>query len=292
VIEGVSSDESSEVRTGATMLVLAADPENRRMLRKVSDGPVEWSADQIARILPTGEEMLFISFTIEQWLQKAPNGPLAIDSTDGKRAIPALAAGWSATVVHALAVQPRTLPELEREIEGLGASALRRRLEPMLELGMVDASAGGGEGTLYRATDWLRAAIAPLIAAARFERRYAPAQTPPIAPLDVEAGYLMALPLLSLPEEASGVARLTINVPVHGEPVPAGAMATVEHGRITAIGTELSDRFDASLEGPPTAWLDAVIEPVASRLFPEGDEDLATDMLVGLHEVLFGVPVL
>lgn len=273
------------------MVVLAADPDNRRMLRKVSDGPVEWSSDQIARILPSGEEVLFISFVIEQWLQKAPSGPMAIDSAEGKRAVPALATGWSTTIVHALAVRPQTLTELDRAIDGLDSTALRGQLETMTEIGLVEASAGDGEGTLHRITDWLRAAIAPLIAATRFERRYAPAETPGIAPLDVEAGFLMALPLLGLPPGASGVCRLVIDVPVHGEPIPTGVMARVEQGRIAAISTELGDEFDASLEGPPTAWLDAVINPLASRLYPEGDEDLATDLLVALHEVLFGVPV-
>lgn len=291
VIRAGFSGGSSEARAGATMLVLAADPANRRMLRKVSDGPIEWSSNQIARILPSGEEVLFISFVIEQWLQKAPSGPLAIDSADGERAIPALANGWSTTIVHALAVRPRTLTELEREIEALSGPALRHCLEAMTEVGLVKASAGDGEGTLYRITDWLRAAIAPLIAAARFERRYAPAETPGIAPLDVEAGFLMALPLLNLAAEASGLCRLEITVPVHGEPVPTGVMARVEHGRIAAVSTELEDEFDALLEGPPTAWLDAVISPVASRLYPEGDEDLAAAALAALHEVLFGIPV-
>jgi DNA-binding HxlR family transcriptional regulator len=291
VIGAGASERTGEVRAGATMLILASDPDNRRVLRKVSEGPVEWSAEKVAQILPSGEEVLFISFTIEQWLQKAPSGPMAIDSAEGKRAVPALAAGWSAAIVHALAVQPCTLPELERRIEGFGVAVLRRRLETMVELGLVEASAGDGEGTLYRITDWLRAAIAPLIAAARFERRYAPAQTPPIEPLDVEAGFLMALPLLRLPIASSGTCQVAIDVPVHGEPVRAGAMARVEHGAIAAISTELHDDFHASLVGPPTAWLDAVVNPLASRLCPDGDEDLATDMLIALHEVLFGIPV-
>jgi DNA-binding HxlR family transcriptional regulator len=273
------------------MLVLASDPANRRVLRKVSDGPVEWSADRIARILPTGEEVLFIGFVIEQWLQKAPAGPIDIESPEAKMAIPALAAGWSSTVVHALAAQPRTVTDLERTVDGLGPAALRHQLDALQSVDLIEASAGDGEGTVYRITDWLRAAIAPLIAGARFEHRYAPTETPAIAPLDVDAGFLMALPLLVMPKDTNGLSRLAIDVPVHGEPIPAGAMARAENGRIASISTELQDEADASLEGPPMAWLDAVIDPLGSRLYPEGDEDLAATMLVGLHEVLFGVPV-
>jgi DNA-binding HxlR family transcriptional regulator len=273
------------------MLVLAADPANRDMLRKDADGPVEWSADQIARILPTGEEVLFITFTIEQWLQKAPGGTIGIDSERARKAIPALAEGWSSTIVHALAVQPRTVTELERAIEGLGPAGLRHRLEAMQEVGLVEARPSAGEGALYTVTDFLRAAIAPLAAGARFEHRYAPAETPGIEPLDVEAAFLLSLPLLRLPADIGGLCRLVVDVPVHGEPIPTGAMARVEHGQIASISTELSEECDALLEGPPTAWLDAVIEPLYSRLLPEGDEDLAAAVLAGLHEVLYGIPV-
>lgn len=288
---GLSGGSFRQARAGAIMLVLASDPSNRSILREVSEGPIEWSPNQIARILPSGKEVLFISFVIEQWLQKAPGGPMDIEGPEAKAAIPALAAGWSSTVVHALAAQPRTVTELGRTIDDLGPAALRHQLDAMQAVGLIEASAGDGEGTVYRITDWLRAAIAPLIVGARFEHRYAPTETPAIAPLDVDAGFLMGLPLLGLPADTNGLCRMTINVPVHGDPVPAGAMARVEHGRIASISTELQDEADASLEGPPMAWLDAVIDPLASRLYPEGDEDLAATLLVGLHEVLFGIPV-
>jgi DNA-binding HxlR family transcriptional regulator len=289
--EEISGGGWGNARAGAVMLVLAADPSNRDVLRSVADGPVEWSPDQIARILPTGEEVLFITFVIEQWLQKAPGGAMDIDGPRAKKAIPALAAGWSASIVHALAVHPRTVTELEREIEGLGPAALRRRLEAMREAGLVEARPSDGEGALYAVTDFLRAAIAPLAAGARFEHRYAPADTPGIKPLDAEAAFLLSLPLLRLPREVDGLCRLVVKVPVHGDPVPTGAMARVEHGEIAAVSTELREECDALLEGPPTAWLDAVIDPLSSRLYPEGDEDLAAALLVGLHEMLFGLPV-
>jgi DNA-binding HxlR family transcriptional regulator len=285
------NEGSSKARAGAIMLLLAADPSNRNLLRKVSEGPVEWAPDKIARILPSGEEVLFISFTIEQWLQKATGGAMRIDSAPARRAIPALAEGWSSTVVHALAVEPQTMPELERAVEGLARPALRRQLDAMQEVGLVEARPNDGEGALYAVTDFLRAAIAPLAAGARFEHRYAPGDTPGIARLDVEAAFLLTLPLLQLPADVGGVCRLQVRVPVHGEAVPTGAMARVEHCRIASVSTELGDRYDASLEGPPTAWLDAVIDPLASRLYPDGDEDLAAAMLISLHETLFGVPV-
>lgn len=274
------------------MLLIASEPESRNVLREVSDGPVEWSPDRIARILPSGEELLFIAFTIEQWLRKAPGGPIGIDGEAASRAIPALAEGWSSTVAHALAAGPRTAAALEDEIEGVGAVRLRRLLETMVEAGLLEERPGEEDGApRYAVTDFLRAGMAPIAAGARFEQRYAPAGTPRLDVLDVEAGLRLALPLLRLPPELEGVCRLGVSVVVNARSVPVGVMARVERGRVVSVSTELSGEFDALLEGPTTAWIDAAVEPLASRLLPEGDEDLAAAVLAGLHDVLFGVRV-
>jgi DNA-binding HxlR family transcriptional regulator len=292
VSEPGKDEEATRARAGATMLLIASEPENRSVLREVSDGPIEWSRDRIARILPSGEEILFIAFTIEQWLRKAPGGPIGIEGEAAGRAIPALAEGWSSTVVHALAARPRTAAELEDEVEGVGAARLRRLLEAMVEVGLLEERPDGAdEARRYAVTDFLRAGMAPIAVGARFEQRYVPAGTPRLDVLDVEAGMRLALPLLRLAPGVEGVCRLGVSVVVDARSVSVGAMARVERGRVVSVSTELSGEFDALLEGPTTAWIDAAVEPLASRLLPEGDEDLAAAVLAGLHDVLFGVRV-
>ena len=61
--------------------------------------------------------------------------------------VAALAESWSATVVHMLAREPMTLPELDAAIEGLGLRAVKRHLKAMQRTGQVEALAESGEPT-------------------------------------------------------------------------------------------------------------------------------------------------
>jgi DNA-binding HxlR family transcriptional regulator len=270
---------------------MATSSIKREILRELSDRPLRWGAGREARITPAGREMLFVAFVAELWLQSAPAGPLPFDSDEGERAIAALVDGWSSTVVHALAAQPLTINELECAVEGLSRRALKRRLLAMQSTGQIEARPSDGEGAIYAVTDWLRAGIAPLAAAARLERRSPAEGMAPIAPLDVEAAFLLTLPLLELPTELSGSCRLGVEFGEGSRSNVAGATALVEDGRVTACATRLEDRTDAWAIAPAGSWLDTVIEPDARRVQSGGDRRLARALMDGLHGTLFGIPV-
>ncbi len=280
------------MRAGARLLPMATSRIKRKILRELSEHPVQWGPGREARITSAGREMLFVAFVAEQWLQKAPGGPLPFDSDDGERAITALVEGWSSTVVHALAAQPLTLRELERAIECLSRRALKRRLLAMQRSGQVEAGPSDGDGAIFAVTDWLRAGIAPLTAAARLERRNPTEDMAPIAPLDVEAAFLLTLPLLELPGELSGSCRLGVELEDGERSQTAGMTARVEDGRVTACAVRLDSPADAWAIAPAGEWLDTVIEPDAKRVRSGGDRRLALALLDGLHETLFGIPVL
>jgi DNA-binding HxlR family transcriptional regulator len=269
---------------------MATSSVKREILRELSEHPLRWGGSREARITPAGREMLFIAFVAERWLQNAPAGPLPFDSDAGERAVAALVDGWSSTVVHALAARPLDLRELERAVEVLSPRALKRRLLAMQRAGQIETSSSG-EGTLYAVTDWLRAGIAPLAAAARLERRNPGDGMAPIAPLDVEAAFLLTLPLLALPTELSGSCRLGVEIGDLGRSRIAGATVQVEGGRITACAPCLDESADAWAIASTGEWLDTVIEPDARRVKSGGDRYLARALLDGLHETLFGVPV-
>jgi DNA-binding HxlR family transcriptional regulator len=280
------------MRAGARLLTMATSSIKREILRELSDRPLRWGPSREARITPAGREMLFVAFVAERWLQSAPAGPLPFDSDDGERAVAALVDGWSSTVVHALAVQPLTLRELERAIECLSRRALKRRLLAMQRAGQVEGRPNGGEGPTYAVTDWLRAGIAPLAAAARLERRNPSDEMAPIAPLDVEAAFLLTLPQLTLPVGLSGSCRLGVELDDHGGSRIVGATVRVENGRIASCAIGLEESADAWAIASAGDWLDTVIEPDAKFVRSGGDRHLARALLGGLHQTLFGVPVL
>lgn len=298
MIGGGLSGNLSGGRAGAHVLALAGASANRDLASEVSDALPPWKQvafappdDKMAMILPSVDEIYFVRFAVEQWLQRAPGGALKIGSEEADAAVLALAEGWSKAVVHALAARPMTLTELDGAVGGFGREALEPRLAAMRDAGLVEARPGDAEGALYAATDWLRAGIAPLLAAARFEHHFDPAELPKIETLDVEAGFLLTLPLVELPAELTGLCRLVVELPRVDVILPAGAMARVEGGRVVSCTPRLGEEADAFATGPPTAWMDAVINPPASRVIPEGDERLARALIEGLHDLLFGLPV-
>jgi len=298
VIGSGLNGKAGGARAGAHVLALAGASANRDALAELSSPFMPWDDAALERedgcmamIMPSVDEIYFVRFAAEQWLQKAPGGALRIGSKTADAAVLALAEGWSNAVVHALASRPLTMTELDRAVGGVGQAALEPRLAAMRDAGLVEARPSDAEGALYAATDWLRAGIGPLLAAARFEHHFDPVELPRIESLDVEAGFLLTLPLIELPAKLTGDCRLVVELPRVEVIIPAGVMARAEGGRVVSCTARLREEADAFATGPPTAWMDAVINPPASRVIPEGNERLARALIEGLHDLLFGIPV-
>lgn len=291
------------MRTGSRTVAMLASSISSQILRALSGGPMgltELGRDlgspiQIpgrdpdaveAKITPSGREMLFVSATLEDWLEKAPGGVLPFGGDGATEAIEALADSWSSTMLHALAAGPRSLDELDSASDTAGYPSMERCLEAMRLSGQVEARRGDGEGAAFSVTDWLRQGLAPLVAAARMEQRHI-ADAPQVAPLDVEAAFQLAVPLLRLPVDLSGSCRLALELTDAAVPQQAGAMVQVEEGRIVACTVDLQGAPDAGATGDLSTWFSAVIQSDTDDMELDGDEGLARALLDGLHDVLF-----
>lgn len=278
------------MRAGAQLLMMATDPINRGILRTALEHPVEVEPGRSFRVSSGGREALFVAFVVERWLQNAPHGPVPFDGPEAEGTVAALAESWSATVVHMLAREPMTVPELDTVIEGLGRRAVERHLEAMQSTGQVEALAESGEA-IYALTDWARAGIAPLIASARLERRNPMEGMAPIDALDVDAGFRLSLPLLTLPMELSGICRLGLNLDETERSAMTGVTARIEEGRVVSCHDGLDIKANAWAAATAADWLDTVVEPDAKRVRTGGDRWLSGALLDSLHKTLFGVPV-
>ncbi len=239
-------------------------------------------------LMRSGRDLLFVAEVLSGWLAASPEGELELGTPAAKSAIKALVEGWSAGVVRALAARPFSLTKLCRIITGLSYPALERRLGAMRLAGQIEPSPGAGRGTPYKASEWLRCAIAPLAAAARWERLHAPGQTPPIGKIDVESAFLLGLPLASLPEGQTGDCRLVVEMRSReGETRLAGAISRVKNGRIVSTVARLEGDPTAWLSGSAGDWLRAVFEDDKRGLDVGGDCDLALNLLDGLRGALF-----
>lgn len=236
-----------------------------------------------------GRELLGVADALQSWLGESPEGPIALGSTAAKSSTKALVEGWSSTIVRALAARPLSLTELNRLISGLNYPSIERRLASMRTAGLIEARSSEARGTPYAATDWLRRAIAPISAACLWERRHIPALATAVGRIDVEAGFLLSIPVLRLPDDLSGACRLAVefrNGKVESR--LAGVLVEVRDGRVVSCLARLQGHADAWASGSADAWFSAVNEGDTGRLEIGGDWHLVTALLDALHDSLFG----
>jgi DNA-binding HxlR family transcriptional regulator len=240
-------------------------------------------------LTPVGRELWGAARVLQGWLQAAPEGPLPLGSGDAKSTVKALVEGWDTTMVRALAARPLSLTELNGLINCLSYPSLERRLGAMRLAGQIERVPGPGRGTPYKVTEWLRRGVAPLGAAARWERLHAPEQTSPVKRLDAEAAFLLAIPLLRLPSQLSGICRLAVEVGGSNGDRLAGVRAEVRDGQVVSCVAKVQGHADAWANGSAPAWLQSVIDGNTRQLEMGGERQLVHDLINGLNQALFGM---
>lgn len=238
-----------------------------------------------------GHKLLAAAAVLQHWLEIAPDGPIALGSPASKSAIKTLVDGWNATIVRVLATRSSALTELARLIPSISYPTLERRIAAMRRVGQLEAqrNGNGSRCTPYKATQWLRQAAAPLTAAIAWERRWAPAQTSTIGRIDVEASFLLAIPLLELPEDLSGCCRLAVEMRAESKLEYAGVMVAVEEGRLVSCSARLRGEPDAWAAGTALDWFGWVNGRIDHQLEFGGDTALARTFTESLREVLLPV---
>jgi DNA-binding HxlR family transcriptional regulator len=310
------------VRSGAQTLLVLAAPLNAPVLRALRDGPKQQAElrreagapaqttlraqlkrlEEIGAIekrrcnrFPgvleyeltlAGRDLLFVVDVLERWLELAPEGPQVLGGAEAKVTVKALTDGWSTTIVRALATGPLSLTELDGLIGALSYPSLERRLNTMRLVGLLGTRIGDGRARPYTVTAWLRFGIAPLAAAARWERRHRPHTSPPIAALDVETAFLLTVPMLELEAGLNGSCRLAAELRNGNGRRLAGVTVGVEDGKVVSSSIRLQGQPVAWAIGSVGAWLGAVIQS-DRELELGGDCRLARALVDGLHEGLF-----
>jgi hypothetical protein len=114
------------------------------------------------------------------------------------------------------------------------------------------------------------------------------ANSPEVAPLDVEACFMLSVPLMRLQEDISGSCRFALELDNAVSSQPAGVMVQVEEGQIVACTPDLRGDPRSGATGDLTTWFDAVIDANPDDMELGGDRGLAMALVYDLHRVLFG----
>jgi DNA-binding HxlR family transcriptional regulator len=239
-------------------------------------------------LAPPGRDLLVVAGVLEHWLAISPEGRIELGGIGAKSAIKALVGGWSSAIIRALAARSLSLTELSQLISSLNYPSLERRLGALRVTGQVEACPNGTRQTPYMISDWLRLAVAPIAAGMRWERKHLATETAPPGRIDVEATFLLSLPLLRLPSDVSGTCRLAVEFRRRtDEQQLAGAVVEVLDGGVRSCTSRLAGHADAWASGTPGSWIVALTERQIDALEIGGASTLATELLDGLHSMLF-----
>lgn len=222
-----------------------------------------------------GQALLKVGDAVQAWLDAAPEGPVVLGSPAAKSVIRALVEGWTTNIVRALVARPYSLTELSSLIVKTSYPSLERRLGAMRLTNQIEHCSGTGRGKPYRATDWLRQAVVPLTAATGWERKYAPEVTTRIGRLDVEAAFLMAIPLMALPSDVTGNCRLAVELQNGSSPVLAGVVASFSQGKLASCSVRLEGEAAAWATGSAMSWLREMNGGQGTQLELGGNKRLA-----------------
>ncbi len=325
-----SASIGNEFRAGSRVLSVFENPLNTRILRAHGEGPrrltevqerVGWSAQSTVRaavsnlclmgalakqpigdapsaavtVLSTaGEEMLMVADEVEFWLACCPRGPIPPEGEEAKAAVRSFADGWNSTLIRALVGGPLTMAELSRLVSDISRPSLERRIAWMCVTGQVEPTEKKGRGTPYVVTDWLRHSVAPICVAGRWERRYLEGESARATSVEVEAAFLLMVPLIRLSESARGSCVLAVQIesgePTNGDLRLAGVTVEVAGGKVVACVAGVGKGQPSTWAiGISTTWLDVVIDGRIDDLRIGGDcPQLALDLATGLHFALFG----
>jgi DNA-binding HxlR family transcriptional regulator len=233
-----------------------------------------------------GHELLEVARRLEAWLSRAPEGPISLESGAAKGVIKAFVDGWGSTIMRGLAWRPMSLTELDRRIASFSYPALERRLASMRMAGLVEPRPSNSAGTPYIVTEWARRGLSPLAAAGRCEMLHMGDQATPITELDIEAAFMLATPLVGMPQDVAGSCQLEVETETNGQ--RAGVRVVVEGGKVVSCESELGSETGAFAIGSAAKWFSAVNDGELGELRFGGGSQLAEGLVRGLHSALNG----
>jgi DNA-binding HxlR family transcriptional regulator len=238
------------------------------------------------QLTPMGRDLLDVADRLEAWLEKAPDGPISLEGGAGKGIVKAFVDGWASTIMRSLAARPMSLTTLDRAIVELSYPALERRLSSMRMAGLIEARESDGAGTPYAVTEWGRRGIAPLAAASRCEQLHMGNRAPAVTQGDIEAAFLLAMPLIGLSTESTGSCQLEVEADPARARAQAGVLVTVDHGKVVACDSNLAASPGDFAVGSPARWFTAINDGTASLLRFGGGRRLAEGVVLALHTAL------
>jgi DNA-binding HxlR family transcriptional regulator len=327
-VPGAGDPVADRLRAGGRALLLLADPVSVSILHHLASGSLESTelfnrVEHVSRstyfdrmrdleelslvarrrradvppvaecwLTGSGQRLLPVAALLDEWLDRAPEGPLKLGEPYATAAIKALAVGWGSTLLRWLAERPRSLTELEPLVDGLGYRKLERTVRDLIQADLAERVAVKGRLNPYGVTLWARQAAGPLTAAMRWERHEIAKRSASVGSMEAEGALLLGLPLIDLPAGASGTCALLVDADAAGRKSLAGVVVRLMDG--CPISWEAARELelesvkleaDCWVWGSTLAWLSTSTDSPGALLHMGGNTDLAEKVMAALREV-------
>lgn len=255
-------------------LIAARSPEHDRRRR-------QWVlADGGRELLDVGDQIHELS-----------RGVAAFDGHDDAiLLLRTLADTWDCAIMRLLLDGPQTFSALLRRLHGVGyvdaagrprrldQGGLTRRLRCLEQLGLVCRQPAPRRGAALYAIGESAPRLGRLsVTMARWYWRWTPADSPTLAGDLLGLMKLVADQVCIADEHGGGSVMLHVHPP-EGMRGWSDAHVTLAHGRIAVLDLRLGDP-DASVQGTPGAWCEALLNGDFAQLELAGDASLAEALL-------------
>lgn len=234
-----------------------------------------------------GFEFLEDAEVARAWLAQDADGPIDIGTLEAKSRLKILAAAWSSALIHALAARPLSMTGLAEVID-LNYPAIERRMRGMRLVGLLEPAPADGSVRPYKPTEWLRRAVGPLVAAARWEQVNSIPGSQSFGQRDMVAALSLVAPLIRASRAGKGSCRLEVKAAGRERKgSTAGVVLNVSRGRIVSYAPDMEEKVDSSASGSSSEWFWALTENDSAELKLGGDKALARGVIAGLYRFLF-----
>jgi DNA-binding HxlR family transcriptional regulator len=196
---------------------------------------------------------------------------------------------WETGMIEELSCDPRSPTELARGPHGLSYHQVNRRAGLFKTAGLLCEWQGPGRRRCYALTDKTRKTMGLIVGIARWRNHHVVAEDEEGMTVDEMVTALkMALPLA----QVEGHACKSVKLCVLREDGPQGSEGEIVWAEVEEDGTLHScsppaDTEDAWARGKVGTWIPAILDDDPRKILVGGEEQLVTEVLAQLHEVLW-----
>lgn len=195
---------------------------------------------------------------------------------------------WEAGMIEELSCDPKSPTELARGPHGLSYHQVNRRAGLFKTAGLVTEWQGRGRRRCYALTEKTRGTMSLIVGIARWRHHHVVAEDEEgMTAEEMATSLRTSLPLVALPAHGEKCMKLCVLSEDQAGEDGELVWAEVEAGGRVHSCASPTDTVEGWGRGQVKAWIPAILDGDSSKVLVGDDEQLLSDCLDRLHDVLW-----